>query len=104
MASVGTPARTRASTLGIRVNLGLCGTAASYFLVRRCALMIRFTKAAGPGQRTAPPLFSMLFFTGAYFTYSGILALALYLKPEGSWGKSFRSLVRCHTSHGVIYC
>src|SRR5215217_2479764 len=55
------------------------------------------------GNGTAPPLFYALF-TGVYFTYIRILALALYLKPEGSWGKSFRSLVRCHTSHGVIYC
>src|SRR5215208_4938277 len=31
-------------------------------LVRRCALMIRFIKAAGPGQRTAPPLFLCSFY------------------------------------------
>jgi hypothetical protein len=30
----------------MRVNFGFAGTAASYFLVRRCALMIKFTKAA----------------------------------------------------------
>src|SRR5215212_7604098 len=45
------------------------------FLVRRCALMIRFIKAAGPGQGDAPPLF-LCSFSGAYFTYTGILALA----------------------------
>src|SRR5215213_5477078 len=66
---------TRASTLGIRVNLGFCGTAASYILVRRCALMIRFIKAADSGQRCLRRFFYALF-TGAYFTYTGILALA----------------------------
>src|SRR5215217_8654774 len=103
MASVGTPARTRASTLGIRVNLGLCGTAASYF-----GAAVRFDdkihQSGGSRPKDSPAAFFYALFTGAYFTYIRILALALYLKPEGSWGKSFRSLVRCHTSHGVIYC
>src|SRR5215207_1844967 len=66
MASVGTPARTRASTLGIRVNLGFFGTSRLLFLVRRCALMIlemvRFTKAAGTRSKMAPPLFLCSFY------------------------------------------
>src|SRR5215218_7022397 len=45
-------------------------------MVRRCALMIEFTKAAGSGSREiAPPLF-LCSFSDAYFTYTGILALA----------------------------
>src|ERR671910_2405962 len=47
------------------------------FLVRRCALMIEFTKAAGlRSKRFAPPLF-LCSFSDAYFTYTGRLALAL---------------------------
>src|SRR5215217_3958831 len=45
------------------------------YLVRRCALMIRFIKAADSGQRCLRRFFYALF-TGAYFTYTGILALA----------------------------
>src|SRR5215207_1080835 len=63
IASVGTPARTRASTLGIRVNLGFGGTAASSYAVRRCASMIEFIKeAAGIRSKMCPAAFSMLFF------------------------------------------
>src|SRR5215213_9900865 len=44
-------------------------------MVRRCALMIEFTKAAGSGSREiAPPLF-LCSFSDAYFSYTGILAL-----------------------------
>src|SRR5215218_3989501 len=56
-------------------KLGLLWHGRLLFLVRRCALMIRFIKAAGPGQGDAPPLF-LCSFSGAYFTYTGILALA----------------------------
>src|SRR5215213_3412540 len=58
-------------------KLGLLSHRRLLFLVRRCALMIEFTKAAGPRRKGfSPAAFSMLFFTGAYFTYTGILALA----------------------------
>src|SRR5215210_6174776 len=46
------------------------------FMVRRCALMIEFTKAAVPVSREGPPLF-LCCFSDAYFTYMVILALAL---------------------------
>jgi len=61
-------------------------------------------QSGGSRPKDQPRRFFYALFTAAYFTYIRILALALYLKPEGSWGKSFRSLVRCYTSHGVIYC
>ena len=48
--------------LGIRVNFGFFGTAASSCVVRRCALMIEFIKAAVPGLKECPAAFSMLFF------------------------------------------
>src|SRR5215207_4442066 len=66
----------RASTLGIRVNLGFCGTGRLLFLVRRCALMIEFTKAAVPRRKGLARRFFYALFTGAYFTYLGIVALA----------------------------
>src|SRR5215211_3998396 len=51
-------------------------------MVRRCALMIEFTKAAGSGSREiAPPLF-LCSFSDAYFTYTGILALPLALSDS----------------------
>src|SRR5215212_3497709 len=54
-------------------KLGLLWHRRLLFLVRRCALMIEFTKAAGlRSKRFVPPLFYALF-TGAYFTYTGIL-------------------------------
>src|SRR5215208_7076958 len=56
-------------------KLGLLWHGRLLFLVRRCALMIRFIKAAGPGQGDAPPLF-LCSFISAYFTYTVILTLA----------------------------
>src|SRR5215204_3119535 len=45
------------------------------FWVRRCALMIRFIKAADSGQRMLRRFF-LCSFSDAYFTYIRILALA----------------------------
>src|SRR5829696_8814712 len=46
------------------------------FLVRRCALMIEFTKAAVPQRKGLARRFFYALFTGAYFTYLGIVSLA----------------------------
>src|SRR5215217_63732 len=57
-------------------KLGLLSHRRLLFLVRRCALMIEFTKAAGSSaKRNSPRRFFYALFTGAYFTYTGILAL-----------------------------
>jgi hypothetical protein len=53
----------RSFTLGMRVNLVFFGTVASLRVVRRCALMIKFIKAAVlSAKRDFPAAFSMLFF------------------------------------------
>src|SRR5215212_1813558 len=64
MASVGTPARTRASTFGIRVNLGFCGTATSYFWCGGALWGDRMPQSGGSlGQKEfAPPLFLCSFY------------------------------------------
>src|SRR5215212_5919799 len=64
------------------------------FLVRRCALMIEFIKAAGPGQRTLRRFFYALF-TGTYFTYPAILALAPIRTPGSLWGLRLSSFGLC---------
>src|SRR5918997_1803723 len=57
-------------------KLGLLWHRCLLFMVRRCALMIEFTKAAGlRSKRFAPPLF-LCSFSDAYSTCMGILALA----------------------------
>src|SRR5215212_7896935 len=56
--------------LGDSGEFGLLRHRCLLFLVRRCALMIEFTKAAGLRlKRFAPPLF-LFSFTGVYFTYT----------------------------------
>src|SRR5215218_11146883 len=63
-------------------KLGLLSHRRLLFLVRRCALMIEFIKAAGTSaKRNSPRRFFYALFTGAYFTYTGILALALEPPP-----------------------
>src|SRR5215207_4507826 len=66
--------------LGDTGEFGLVWHRCLLFIVRRCALMIKFIKAAGPGQRISPAAFSM-FLSVAYSTYTSILALALELPP-----------------------
>src|SRR5919112_4000384 len=63
--------------LGDTGELGLLSHRRLLFLVRRYALMIEFTKAAGSRLRISLRRFFYALFTGAYFTYTGILALAL---------------------------
>src|SRR5829696_206472 len=67
--------------LGDTGELGLRWHSRLLFLVRRCALMIEFTKAAVPRRKGLARRFFYALFTGAYFTYTGILALAPWLAP-----------------------
>src|SRR5215207_5171721 len=64
MASVGTPASMRSLILGIRVNLGFCGTAASYFWCGGALWGDRMPQSGGSlGQKEfAPPLFLCSFY------------------------------------------
>src|SRR5918994_4121423 len=62
--------------LGDTGKFGLLWHRCLLFVVRRCALMIEFTKAGGPREKdSAPPLF-LCSFSDAYSTCTGILALA----------------------------
>jgi len=56
--------------------------------------MIEFIKAAGPGQRTLRRFFYALF-TGTYFTYPAILALAPIRTPGSLWGLRLSSFGLC---------
>src|SRR5215204_4222588 len=68
--------------LGDPGKFGLVWHCRLLFAVRRCALMIEFTKAAGSRAKgNAPPLF-LCTFSVAYFTYTGILALAPVLTAQ----------------------
>src|SRR5215210_6988147 len=60
--------------LGDTGKLGLRWHSRLLLIVRRCALMIRFIKAAGPGQRISPAAFS-IFLSVAYSTYRWGFAL-----------------------------
>src|SRR5215207_1713294 len=68
-------------------------------LVRRCALMIEFTKAAGSSAMEQPRRFFYALFTGTYFTYTGILALA----PEQPSPEPLRALVLRAPSARVVH-
>src|SRR5215212_6732160 len=76
----GDPSEDEGLDLGDTGKSGLLRHRRLLVLVRRCALMIRFIKAADSGQRMLRRFFYALF-TGAYFTYTGILALAKGLAP-----------------------
>src|SRR5215213_1100968 len=80
--------------LGDTGKSGLLSHRRLLFLVRRCALMIEFIKAAGPGQRTLRRFFYALF-TGTYFTYPAILALAPIRTPGSLWGLRLSSFGLC---------
>src|SRR5918995_5038438 len=70
--------------LGDTGEFGLVWHRCLLFMVRRCVLMIKFTKAAGPREKEfAPPLF-LCSFSDAYSTYTGVLALALRELPSPS--------------------
>jgi hypothetical protein len=78
--SVGTPARIRSWTLGIRVNLERTATINLLGLCGGCALAIldvKIHQSGGPREKVSPPLF-LCSFSGAYSTYTVSLALAPY--------------------------
>ena len=75
---MGTPARIRSWTLGIRVNLERTATGNLLGLCGGCALAIcdgKIHQSGGPRQKVTPPLF-LCSFSGAYSTYTSSLALA----------------------------
>src|SRR5829696_4590605 len=77
MTSVGTPASTRSLILGIRVKFDLTATKSLLWLRGGALWGDRMPQSGGYlGKRTTPRRFFYALFTGAYFTYTGILALA----------------------------
>src|SRR5215212_513664 len=82
MTSVGTPASTRSLISGIRVNFDLTATKSLLWLRGGALWGDRMPQSGGYlGKRTTPRRFFYALFTGAYFTYTGFLALAKGLAP-----------------------
>src|SRR5215211_4055247 len=91
----------RSCTFGIRVYLARTATGNLPTVVRRVRFgdpwMVRFTKAAGPGQRICPAAFSMLFWWGKPtrfgsprhcppYAEDGGRGLPLHIRPRiGPW-------------------